>query len=320
MELIIEEVSRGQKLLHRHKLQKSHISLGRSYQNDIIINDPHICPEHVNITFNGEHWLIQDNDSLNGIFLSNSKNSAHQHIVKSGDIITLGKSQIRLIFPDHPVAESIKFSSLEGMVDIARHPLVVLGNIFIFCALTAWVFHLGQMKTVSFTHLLVPTLKVAILFSLWPLAVALISHLTKHDARTLSQLGVGFLFFNLLYFSDFLDRFIAFNFSSSHIFNSAIIIIPLMLTYGLFWLNCHIGFNMSSLRRIIVPACLTLLLFGGSYLIQLSKQPDFSDSPHYNGTLMTPNFNIKSGISVSEFIDDSKSLFQKTAQEAQKKP
>lgn len=320
MELIIEEISRGQKLLHRHKYQQSHISVGRGYQNDVIISDPHVCAKHLSIEFNGEDWILKDNNSLNGSFISNNKTSSTEHKINSGDIVTLGKSQIRFVFPNHPVAESVVYSSFESLINFIRQPAILMLSVLLFSAISAWIFHLNQVKISNFSHLLVPTIGALIVFALWPLGVALVSFLTKHDARTLSQLGVSFLFFNLLYINDFIEKLIAFNFSSNALISDLALIIPLIITFGLFWLNCHIGFHMSDKRRLVLASSLTVLCFGGTYLFQLSKQPDFNPNPHYNATLMTPSFNFTQGVSVSQFSKDTHILFTKAAKEAQKKP
>ena len=319
MEIIIEEISRGQKLLHRHKYQQSRISIGRGYQNDIILCDPHVCAEHLTIEcHDDENWIVEDKQSVNGAFIGNSKETVSQHTIKSGDVITLGKSQIRFIFPDHPVAQSIVYSPFESLINIFRHPVMLLLSVLLFSCLTAWVFHLNQVKAVNFTHLLVPTIGAVIVFTFWPLLVSLISFLTKNEARTLSQLGVSFLFFNCLYISDFIDKLLYFNFSSASLINELSIIIPIAIAFSLFWLNCHIGFHMSAQRRVIIASALTLVCFSGSYLLSKSKQPDFNTSPQYNAALMTPSFKVAEGVSVLTFANDTRALFSKTLQAAKK--
>ena len=60
-----------------------------------------------------------------------------------------------------------------------------------------------------------------------------------------------------------------------------------------------------------MAASLTVLLFGGSYLIQLSKQPDFTVKPKFNNVLMTPNFVFAPSSDVDSFIKKSDKLFEK---------
>jgi len=318
MEVIIEEISRGHKLLGRHKFCQDRISVGRGYSNDIIMADPHICPEHLSINFDGENWVVYDEQSVNGSFLGDSKRSADQHIIRSGDIISLGKSQIRILFPEHPVAESISFSPFESLIEFARNPVTLAASILLFAFVAGYVFYLNKPVEVNFTQLLVPAIGMTLVFAIWPCAIALISHLSKHEARVMSQIGICFAFFNLMWISDVIESVLDFNLSANWPLAWLITLLPIGLAFCLFWLNCYIGFHMSKRRRMTVAASLTLLLFGGSFLIQLSNKPEFSVRPQYNATLMTPAFAMAGASSVDEFVEDSERLFTKAQKLAQK--
>ncbi len=319
MEIIIEEISRGHKLLGRHKFNKQTVNIGRGYHSDIILSDPHICAEHLAIDFDGENWRINDKNSINGCFLDEGKKSAHGHIVHSGDIITIGKSLIRIVFPHHPVATSITLSPFENLINLTKHPLALIINIAIFAFLTAWIFFINNPKEVNFTQLFVPTIGLTLMFSLWPAAVSLVSHLTKHDARIFTQLGICFLFYNLTWVSDFIGNLVEFNTSSQFPLTPLVTLLPIAITFSLFWLNCYIGFHMSTKRRLIVAASLTALLFGGNFIVKVSKKPDFSARPQFNSTLLTPSYLFAKSSSVDEFIENSDKLFKKADKAAKEK-
>ncbi|GHF00204.1 FHA domain-containing protein [Thalassotalea profundi] len=311
MEIIIEEINRSHKLIGRHKFANKHITIGRGYRNDIIVSDPHICAEHLSVDFDGENWVITDKNSINGSFLGDTKKLAHGHIIRSGDIITLGQSQIRFVFPDHPVPASTTLSPFESLINLARHPLALFISIGLFALVVAWTIFLNNPKEMSFTQLLVPAISMTLMFLLWPALVSLISHLTKHDARVLTQLGVSFIIYNISWVLDFIETVVSFNASSSFVLMPVLTLLPVSLAFCLFWLNCYIGFHMTAKRRAIVAASLTILLFGGSYLIQLSKQPDFTIKPKFNNVLMTPNFVLAPSSDVDSFIQKSNKLFEK---------
>ncbi len=322
MELIIEEISRNHKLLHRHKLDKPSINIGRDYHNDIILADPHVCPSHISIDFVDEQWQITDNQTVNGTFVENPKEKkykANQHIVHDGDVISLGKSQLRLLFSDHTVEPTLAFSPFESFINFMRHPLALFISIALFTLIAGSTFYFNQAIEVNFTQLLVPSIGMALGFALWPAAVALVSHLSKHDARLMAQLGVSFTLFNLMWFSDILETIVTFNSSSNSILPIVVTVISIILAFSLFWLNSYIGFHMSAKRRIMVSASITLLLFGGSYLVQYSNKPEFNPRPQYNTTIMMPSFLLTPSSSVDEFIDDSNKLFDKIKQETLKK-
>lgn len=127
-ELVIEEINRNHKLLHRHKLNKPSINIGRDYHNDIILADPHVCPSHISIDLIDDEWQITDNQTVNGTFVEGTKEKkqkADHHIIRDGDVISLGKSQLRLLFSDHAVEPTIAFSPFESFINLMRHPLAL---------------------------------------------------------------------------------------------------------------------------------------------------------------------------------------------------
>lgn len=320
-ELIIEEVSKGHKLLHRHRLNKSAIKVGRDYHNDIILADPHICPSHLTITCIDGQWRIIDEHSINGSFVENpkqKKHNANQHIINDGDIISIGKSQLRILFNEHQVAPTIALSPFESFIDLMRHPVALFMSMALFTLLAGIIFYLNKPIEVNFSQLLVPAIGMTLGFALWPGGVALVSHLSKNEARVMAQLGVSFAFFNLMWFSDILENIAAFNSASDSLLPFLVMLIAIALAFSLFWLNGYIGFHMSARRRIIVAASITTLIFGGGYLVQYSNKPEFNPRPQYNATIMMPSFLVVSSSRVDEFISDSKKLFEKTAKEAQK--
>lgn len=319
-ELVIEEISRNHKLLHRHKLDKPSIHVGRDYHNDIILADPHVCPSHISIDFIDEQWKITDNQTVNGTYVENpkeKKQEANQHVVRDGDVISLGKSQLRLLFSDHAVEPTVAFSPFESFINIMRHPIALFVSITFFTLIAGSIIYFNRPIEVNFSQLFVPAISMTLGFALWPAGVALVSHLTKHDTRLMAQLAVSFALFNLMWFSDILQTIVTFNSSSDNVLPMFVTFSSVILAFILFWLNSYIGFHMSSKRRIVISASLTLLLFGGGYLIQYSKQPEFNPRPNYNATIMSPSFLLMTSSSADKFIEDSSKLFDQTSKKAQ---
>lgn len=320
-EIIIEEITRNHKLLHRHRITQSEVSIGRSYQNDIILTDPHICPKHISLNFSQGVWHLNDNDSVNGTLLENTKGKkqqAHQQQINDGDVIILGKSQLRVLFSDHQVPETIAFSPFESLIDIIRHPIAVFISIALFLLIAGNISYLNQLTETNVSQLFVSAFSLSLLFSLWPAGVALVSHLTKHDPRIFAQFGISFTFFILMWLSDLLDKIIAFNSASDSALGLFFSLLPIGLAFCLFWLNSYIGFHVSARRRIIVAISITALLFGGSYLLQYSKKPEFNPHPQYNATIMAPDFLIAPSNNVDTFLEQSNLMFKQASEAAQK--
>jgi len=322
MEIIIEEITRSHKLIARHKFSQNRVNIGRGYDNDIIMADPHICAQHLSLNFNGEEWILSDKDTVNGSFFedefSKIKSAVNENIVHSGQVFALGKSLVRIIFPNHTVPESIRFSPFENLVNLTRHPVFLTLSIVLFASITGWLLNLHNPVEVSFTQILVPAVSMTLLFTLWPAGIALVSHLTKHESRFWGQLGICFVFFNLMWMSDFIENLVSFNSSSQSMLSLIVSLIPISLAFCLFWLNCYVGFHMTNKRRTVIASCLTVLLFGGSFLIQLSKKAEFSVRPVFNTTLMAPSYLFTESNNVQGFIENSKSLFTEAQKLAKK--
>ena len=318
MEIIIEEISGGHKLLGRHKFSSNNITIGRGYDNDVIISDPHVCADHLQLHCDGEDWFVNDQGSINGSYLEGNKENIIHHKVSSGDVVSIGKSQVRLVFPSHPVAESIAISPFENLINLARQPLALALSIIIFATIACWMIDLNNAKEVTLVQLLVPTIGLALGFALWPAGVSLVSHLTKHDARFWTQIGISFIFFNLMWLSDIFENIVQFNTSSNFSMIWLISIIPLVLAFGLFWLNCYVGFHTTARRRNVLSVGLVVLLFGGSLVVQMSKKPDFNPRPQFNTTIMSPIFLFTASSNVESFVNDSAKLFEQADKMAKK--
>lgn len=320
-EIIIEEITRNHKLLHRHRLKQGDVSIGRDYQNDIILTDPHICPQHLSLNFSEGKWLLNDNNSVNGTLLENNKRKqqdAHQQEINDGDVIILGKSQLRVLFGTHKVANTVALSPFESLIDFIRHPIAVFISMALFLLIASHTSYLNQLTEIKISQLFVSAFSISLLFALWPAGVALVSHLTKHDPRIFAQFGISFTFFILMWFSDRLEKIIAFNSASDSVLSLFITLLSIGLAFSLFWLNSYIGFHISARRRMVVATSITVLLFGGTYLLQYSKQPEFNPYPQYNATIMAPLFLVAPSSNVEMFVKDSNALFEQATQAAQK--
>jgi pSer/pThr/pTyr-binding forkhead associated (FHA) protein len=77
------------KLIERVVTEKKRISIGRTQDNDIILDNKAVSRKHALIEFDEKSALVIDNESLNGVFVNNRKVS--EEVLKDKDKITIGK-------------------------------------------------------------------------------------------------------------------------------------------------------------------------------------------------------------------------------------
>jgi len=76
-------------IIERVVSEKKRISIGRTSDNDIVLDNRGVSRKHAQIEFNDNAAVIIDNESLNGTFVNSRKIT--EEVLRDGDEITIGK-------------------------------------------------------------------------------------------------------------------------------------------------------------------------------------------------------------------------------------
>lgn len=77
------------KVIERIVTEKKRISIGRTNDNDIVLENRGVSRKHAMIEFNNNAAVIIDNESLNGTFVNNRK--IGEDVLRDKDVVTIGK-------------------------------------------------------------------------------------------------------------------------------------------------------------------------------------------------------------------------------------
>jgi pSer/pThr/pTyr-binding forkhead associated (FHA) protein len=77
------------KVIERVVTEKKRISIGRTPDNDIVLDNKGVSRKHAVLEFDGDSALVMDNESLNGTFVNSRKIT--EEVLKDNDKITIGK-------------------------------------------------------------------------------------------------------------------------------------------------------------------------------------------------------------------------------------
>ncbi len=80
------------KVIERIVTEKRRLSIGRTNDNDIVLENRGVSRKHAMIEFNDKAVVLIDNESLNGTFVNSRKVS--EEVLRDEDIITIGKYQL----------------------------------------------------------------------------------------------------------------------------------------------------------------------------------------------------------------------------------
>jgi len=105
----------NEKRIATYELDNETLTVGRTPNNDIVIDNPGVSSTHARIFKEGDDYFIEDLDSKNGTYVKGRK--ASQHRFDFGDVITIFKHQLQfvpIVGSDAPMAEK---GAVPGMIN-----------------------------------------------------------------------------------------------------------------------------------------------------------------------------------------------------------
>jgi pSer/pThr/pTyr-binding forkhead associated (FHA) protein len=98
------------KVIERIVTEKKRISIGRTNDNDIVLENRAVSRKHATIEFNENAAVILDNESLNGTFVNNRKIS--EEVLRNEDVVTIGK--YALVYHTETTGGGESLSGMDG--------------------------------------------------------------------------------------------------------------------------------------------------------------------------------------------------------------
>lgn len=303
------------------------VRIGRGYENDLIVSDPHVSQTHCVIRVHEDGFSIQDSGSLNGTwlerhipeqggFLSSPRNGSHKIKVEgmmriySGDIIHVGGTNIRFLVSGQPVEPAIPMLRPSPFFEEISSPgkawLIVISAVMLTCAIE----HQESFKNLPVSKFFSVGIGLLLTFLVWSGIWSFIGWLVKRKAFFNAHLSWAALFFlamTLFYpLSDHLGYL-----ASSHIVEMTVGSIILWVFISAL-IAGHLMLATLIPRRyqigVAVGLSLIMVLFG--VVTYFAGRPQFNAQPELYGTLVPPYVNgVLKSESVSEFLKNSNKIF-----------
>ena len=97
------------KVIERVVTEKEHINIGRTSDNDIVLDNRGVSRRHARLELNDDQAIVLDNESLNGTFVNSRKITEEK--LRDNDVITIGKFDLEF---HSSVSETEKMSDHDG--------------------------------------------------------------------------------------------------------------------------------------------------------------------------------------------------------------
>lgn len=308
--LILEILDRFGKVRERHKLESFPVRLGRGYNNDIILDDPFISPNHVEIKLDSDgHLLISDLKSENGLFSLHPLQRHDLLTINDNQRIRIGHTDIRfrseLFHIKDTVLDRVRPSQLHLLfTNLVMFPIFWLFSVSVFLG----YYYQQSFSDVTLNALLGQIIPLLIFIFLWASGWSIVSKVVTHKfyfgyhAILTSMVMAGF------YLIEPLFEYIEFAYPITGLADNLTLItdigLPAILLYG----NLRQSTTLSKRGARNTALLSSFLVIGVIYLISYVHQPEFNGQPQYSEVLKAPMFNTHHGESVTDFFADSKAL------------
>ncbi len=313
MERIILEVqTRG--LNQYHVIDKFPVTIGRSYDNDIILSDRSVSAHHIRIEKTEYGNLFVHNlSNENGTLLAGHKVGEQPEEIKLGTRLVLGHVKLRLVSPSTTIEKTHRHDC-DNFFCVLGKPIWSA----LLLALTMLVIFLGQLLETPFQKdalyyftLGFPFLLIIILITSLFSAISRVAVQRWHFLSIMSTVSLLVLLPQiLLHIGHFFNYLLSSDAPQSWLINFGQYVLPFVLIF----------FFMRTIYRAAMPLALGVSIAISFLSVlphildsvdELSVDTEFSDMPSYNQTLSYMDTRLEKTVPLADFIAESKEILQK---------
>lgn len=308
--IVIEVLDRFGKVKDRHKVEKFPVRIGRSYRNDIIIDDQFVSPQHIEIILDGGgHLLVTDLKSENGVFTLHPITRHDILSVEENQRIRIGHTDLRIRSESYPVRETVIDHGKPSQVHFLMTNVLTLPVVFVILAATmAGEQYMQTVTDVNANQIISAILPVLIIVTIWTFVWSVISKVITHSfyfayhAIVVCGLLSGFYFIETGF--EYIEFLFPYPWVDEYLTVISDLAFAILLLYGHLRQSTH----FSKRKTRYVSTITASLVVGVAYLVAYVNEPQFESSPVFSGFIKPPAFALSKARSVNHFFEQTHEL------------
>jgi len=311
MAIIVELLNRNKRSEHRVKVDNGSATIGRSFDADLIVEDPLVSPIHCRVSSEDGLLRVDDNDSLNGVFETEKKKSKHQSLLlSSGETFCIGRSKIRVFNSDHQVAPARLESSYEQWITRASMLKSAVAAVMLFALIRLFGIYLQTATKLNFMRMANELLVWLVIPTAWFLGAALLNRLLRKESRFLALATTTYILFSLIILGGIGREVIQFNLPSLGLSMAVHQIVNYVSVFVLIAITLKVALELSNIKRYAFSGAAVILMFslfamnywGNDHKNRLMP-------PQYRQQLLPPAFQLTGTISKDQFLNKTQALY-----------
>ena len=291
----------------RVRVESFPLHIGRAYTNDIVVDDPYVCPMHLTIeSEEGGRLIARDLDSVNGLHLRADNERVATLDLHSGTQFRIGRTVMRYCNVEHPLAPTI-LDRENGESRLAS-PYALAGAGMVLLLVLCLESYLSTIERVTFAKIVSePLTTVSMLLTwcgVWALASRIVVsrfHFSPHAVIACGAILSFFALGTVSEWTEFLFPFIPALWIAG-LFGAGLILAALV--YG------HLRFASTMRRRsrLLAALAISAAVVGVSFISDYAGRSKFSNVMEFTGIVKPLDTSWLPTIGIERFIDNSQKL------------
>lgn len=299
----IEVVDRSGNVQHRVRVEQLPFRIGRALDNDLVLDDPHVCAHHAEIR-GDERIELVDCGSLNGCFAGAERARRPRIALDAGGDLRIGHTLLRFRAIDETLpatlADPMAGSRWLGLDRLRWAFLAMAGSAAIVAAAQV----IGSAQIVRPAVVVNAAAPALIVLALWALSWSLVNRVVAHRFHYAGHLAIGGFGVIAVSLLEAIGNYLAFAFSGDElrpIFaslgNAALIGV---LIFG------HLRLiSRGSTRRLLLPAGLVGVAFLALSVLPKASDDQFRSEPEMSASLKAPFAALRAGRDSQDYYRDA---------------
>ena len=297
--LIIQSGVRQGRFAELTRSQGNFLSVGRGFNNDLVITDSRVAPKQLEFRHDQDHWILHILDNMNPVNV-NGKIISDSVIIESGDTVSIGHTKLSVYTENHQVAPTKKLLLSNWLASASIHPIWPIVLLIVSCLLLSVIEYFKSSIDLEWKKYANEALALSIFIIIWAGFWALAGRIFRHQHHMGLQLITTTLVFALSEIVTHLANVAIYPFHSLVLAEYMTWII-FFLTYSiLLFFNLALALNLQYPARI--SALIVSLIFVVSYgYSSFNKTDDFVNYPSFSRKLEPPILGIYYGVSSEDY-------------------
>lgn len=302
---ILDKVGR---VTQRTPVHAQQLRIGRAFDNDVIVDDPYVCPYHARLMVEEGQPSLIDLQSINGITDAAGHPLSAAVPLAGGHVVYLGRTPFRFRAMDHPLAPTLVAVRNKPLQYLLK-PLCLWVIFFLTLGTVMLEVYIGTTEEFEMLKQVPALLGVLVLVVLWSMLWSFASRVVSHRWNFWNLCGIASLGLLLSSIAETGGEYLCFALALDKFLPWAGYLSEFLVVGAVLYINLRLISSASGklLARFAGGIALALVLL--TWGVKYSYQDSFNSSPSYQVTLKAPLWKLSGSKSSEKFFKQGEALF-----------